>query len=161
MNSLRAIDFSKETNFEASGVKYFVEKELSFERYNYLSSLLVRLAYGRDYDSINASLHKIVAHMNKVEFVKAAVEATNIIEGIKAFPNRVEDAFAVCCLFINSENEDRGVITGEMIEKKINDWKGGGLDAIPFQRMAALLCGNLLNDWKEMEGRGKEKEVPG
>lgn len=160
MNKLTSLKLDIEESFEANGVKYFVEEKLSFARYDYLSALLVRLAYGRDYDSINASLHRIKEYLDKIQFVKAAVEVTNVIEGIKAFPNRVDDAFAVCALFINAENEDRGIVSGEMIGKKIEDWKVGGLDAIPFQRLAASLCGDLLNDWKQMEGLESTEKTP-
>ena len=151
-DKLKVIDFNATNQFTANGVKYTVEKDLSFARWDYFSALCVRLAYGRDYDSIQQALVKAVEHLDKVHLVKASVELNNILEGITSFPNRVDDAIAICALFINAEGEDRGVITGEMISKKKEDWTVEGLSAIPFQHLAGSLCGSLLKDWKEMEG---------
>jgi hypothetical protein len=158
MNELKVIDFSTTAKFEANGVSYTVEKDLSFSRYDYFTALCIRLAYGRDYDSIQMAVSKAAAYMDKTQFVKAAVELHNILEGIKAFPDRVNDAFAICALFINADGEDRGTYTGDLISKKINDWTKEGLSAIPFQHLAATLCGNLLRDWREAQGQGAEPQ---
>lgn len=151
-NKLRVINFETEKEFEANGVKYFVEENISFARFDMMVACTIRLAYGRDFDSIHGAVTKALAHLDKVQFVQASVELNNIVQGMKKFPLGVNDAFAVCAFFINSENEDRTICTGEMIAKKIADWGAAGLDAFPFQILAAKLCGGFLKAWRELEG---------
>jgi hypothetical protein len=166
MAELKKIELAAGASFVANGTTYTVTDSLSFAEHTYFNALCVRLAYGRDYDSISQNIAGAIADINKMQMVPACVKLDNLQKGITAFPNRAEDAFAVCSLFIKYAGEDRGPIDaaamGAAINKKIADWTAEGLDAVPFLHLAARQCGNLLNDWKEMEGlkEGREENEP-
>lgn len=133
--NLKIIDLTK-TEFEANGVKYYIEKHLSFERFLMYKKLELQVGYEVGFYGIFQALKKIYDLCNDKKFADIAVLTHNTLQGIAKVDERRISVLDLAALFINEKDEDRKVITDDMIAKKISDWEEEGLSIIPFFQLS-------------------------
>lgn len=143
MNELKRIDFEK-GKFTANGKDYTIEGALSIERYAELQILEKELAYGFTVKEIFNKLKQLWDFLNKLKFAEAAVLVRDLMAGATRVGERTPTTLKICALFINTENEDRGTITQELINTKIADWKAEGMDMRDFFQVASSSINGFL-----------------
>lgn len=147
---LRVIDFSKEKSFKANGKEYFVESGLSFDRFLMYQMLQVDCGYGVSFSMFFDGLKKSFDLLNKLKLAEAAVQISNLMAGIAQVEERKIPVLQMCALFINTKDEDRRIITNDMVDAKIRDWTEEGLDIRPFFPLALSSIQNFSNAWQEI-----------
>jgi hypothetical protein len=133
-------------SFEANGKTYFLEQKLSIERFIAYQKLEVELAYQSGFAGVMRSLKKGVEHLNKMQLVDAAVELTNTMDCMrKADKDKRQPAVDLCSLFLNTKDEDRRVITDEMLMTKQQDFETAGIPIDFFLHLAT----NLVSGYRQ------------
>lgn len=148
MGKLKNINFETGV-FEANGVTYRIESGLSIERYCEFQVLEKELAYGMDFKALYGKMVKINSLMNNVRFTEVAVLINDIMRGISKVEEREPAVLKICTLFINTEDEDRAVISNDMMLKKMSDWKTEGISMKDFFTVAL----NSVNGFLEVYAR--------
>ena len=87
-----------------------------------------------------------------------AVIVYNTKKGIKNVEDRKIPMLTMCALFINEENEDRGIINDDMVSRKIADWEAERLDIVPFFQLAASSIRNFTKVYNEISQTISENE---
>lgn len=119
---LKRLDLTK-TSFEANGITYHIETALSIERFCEYQILEKEAGMGLSFKKLFEGLKDLWELMNNIQFAEAAVKLDNMMRGIAKLEEREPTLLKICALFINAEGEDKTKINGDMITKKINDWK--------------------------------------
>lgn len=161
---LKTIDI-KTKSFTANGKEYFIEMGgISMERFIEYEKLQVELGYGVTFIQLYEAIKESYELTNKQRFADLAVKLYNILQGVKTFEERRVPAFELCALFINTKDENRAVITKDVIANKIADWEAEGLDAVPFFQLAVSSLQNFSTAYNvaiqiasELEKLGKKK----
>lgn len=161
---LKTIDI-KTKSFTANGKEYFIEMGgISMERFIEYEKLQVELGYGVTFIQLYEAIKESYELTNKQRFADLAVKLYNILQGVKTFEERRVPAFELCALFINTKDENRAVITRDVIANKIADWEAEGLDAVPFFQLAVSSLQNFSTAYNvaiqiasELEKLGKKK----
>lgn len=137
--------------FSANGKNYIIEEKLSIARAIESSKIELEL-FDMNVSNFKATLIAIYNDLNgtnpdkTIKFADGAVKVHNLINKMnKAFTMDTMPVLRYCALFINEENEDRRIITDQMIADKINDWQEGGYELISF----FLLLLSLVKGGKE------------
>lgn len=120
-NELKRIDFTKDT-FQANGVTYHIEKGMSTKRFCDYQILEKEATFGMDFMKMFTLIGEIREAYNECRFVDGSVKLDNLQRGVAQIHSRTPSVLKMCALFINSTDENRQVITEEMITKKIDDW---------------------------------------
>lgn len=165
--TLKTFDI-KTKQFNANGVDYFIEMGgISMARFIEYEKLQIELGYGVTFIQLYDAIKESYELTNKQKFADLAVKLYNILQGIKTFEERRVPAFELCTLFINTKDENRSVITKEMIDKKIADWEAEGLDSVPFFQLAVSSLQNFSTAYNvaiqiasELDKLGKNKKSP-
>jgi len=132
---LKVIDLNQRS-FKANGTEYFIEKSISQDRFLMYQKLQIELAYETGFAGMYKSLTKLYELLNQQKFADCAVIAHNALNGIKTTEERRIPALELAALFVNTKDEDRKVITQDMVDVKLADWKAEGLDITPFFQLA-------------------------
>ena len=138
-----------ELSFTANGKKYLLESKISIARKMECDKLIVEVTGGGNMGENFNDWKKVYELCNDKKFADIAVLAHNRMEGAKKWKEKHDPVLALCALFINEENEDRRIISDEMIVAKINDWKAAGIEYAFFLTMANGLLKNLIASWSD------------
>lgn len=149
MTELKQIDLTAKS-FKANGKEYFIESGLSFERYRMYQMLQIECGYDVSFSGFFDKLKQGVELLNKLKLVEGSAILYNMLQGISRIEERKVPVLNMCALFINEANENRKVITNDMVDKKIADWEAEGLDIRPFFQLAVSSMANFVNAWKEV-----------
>lgn len=149
MKELKRINFET-GKFTANGKTYTIEGALSIERYAELQILEKELAYGFTVKDIFNKLKQLWDFLNKLKFAEAAVLVRDLMAGATRVAERTPTTLKICALFINTDDEDRGTITQEMINKKIEDWKAEGIDMRDFFQVASSSINGFLEVYQNV-----------
>jgi hypothetical protein len=146
---IQLITLTKDTKeFEANGVKYFVESTISRKRWVYYLRESPKLAFGQTVEEIFNTFLEIYNITNEEGFRRGdiAVLARDAMKGIEGIANREDQVIVrLCALFINAEDEDRRDINEDMISRKIADWDARGIDMQSFFQFALAFIPNFKN----------------
>ena len=161
---LKVIDI-KTKSFTANGKEYFIEMGgISMERFIEYEKLQVELGYGVTFIQLYELIKESYELCNKQKFADLAVKLYNVLQSVKTFEERRTPAFELCALFINEKNENRAIITKDMISVKLADWEAEGLDAVPFFQLAVSSLQNFSTAYNvaiqiasELDKLGKQK----
>ncbi len=134
-------------SFTANGNRYFVEDSLSIERWVFMQQLSIETGFGVEFDEMLKAWQSQVAFLNKQNFVDAAVQAYNMAKGVTKIFQRQPQILKFCALFINTDGEDRGTITEDVITRKVEDWKAEGLEIAGFFEFSLLRVKGLADGY--------------
>lgn len=157
---LKRIDFTK-PSFIANGKEYFIENGFSIERYCEYQVLEKELGYGNTFKGLYDKLHALYNLMNNVKFVEASVALNNILQGITKIEEREPTMLKLCALFINTKDEDRTIITADMVAEKINDWKKEGYEMKDFFTLALNTMDGFIETYKRLTQTTSQMEALG
>lgn len=135
--------------FIANGKRYFIEGKISIDRKIYSDKLLVEVASGSSVGESFNDLKKLFDLLNEKKFAECAVKIHDKMNGLKNWKERKDTVLSLCALYINREDEDRRVITDEIIKDKIADWQEEGIEYNFFLTMAYSLLRGLIKIWND------------
>lgn len=115
------------TPFQANGKTYYLENDLSIDRWIKMQSLQIELGFGVEFEEMQRNWKSILEMAQKSRFADIVIMAHNTVNGISKAYSREPMILKFCALFFNVEGEDTGIITDSMITAKIEDWKAEGL----------------------------------
>jgi hypothetical protein len=91
--TVKRLDLSA-NGFEANGRKYLIHDSLTIERFEQYEKLQVQVSWGIEFEIMFKNLRELIKHLDKIEFVKASVLATNMLHGVaRGVENRIHPVF--------------------------------------------------------------------
>ncbi len=141
---LKEIDLS-DLEFKANGNDYFVEPQVSAERFAMMQELEIELGFGIRYKTLFDGLGEAYNLLNDGKNADAAVHIHQLREGIAGLENRDYVIMQYCACFINRKGEDRRVWDEKIMSEKIEDWNAEGITYQSFFPLAI----NMVNGLKE------------
>jgi hypothetical protein len=136
--------------FIANGKRYFIEDHISLDRLIKMELIEVELGYGRSLSEIMATQVAAMNDINKQQQGEAYIKLYNNVRSMEQMQQRMPYVLRFCALIINEENEDRKVITEDMINNKISDWRKEGLKPEPFFTITAKSSPGFLELYKKL-----------
>ncbi|GEM67558.1 hypothetical protein SMI01S_11640 [Sphingobacterium mizutaii NBRC 14946 = DSM 11724] len=135
----------QDKTFKANGKNYQIETgDISIERWSKYEEFTLELQYGVSQTEMFQNWMKVTQLANELKFTDIAVLANNMQNGLMNVFDRQIVALKICALFINEEKENRGIISDDIINNKINDWSEEGFSIGPFFQLA-LGFSRLIN----------------
>lgn len=159
---VKRLDFNK-IEFEANGHKYYLESEITTERYKWYEKYSLELAYGLDFASVHNNLGNIIKIFNDGKDVEAKAGLYNMYTSLKTrLEDRSDRALRLCTLFILREGENPAEYDLKLANEKIKDWEAEGYSMNDFFTLAFNLIPGLLKALEEssqisLENQEKEK----
>ncbi len=147
ITELKVPDFTKE--FPANGKIYKAEELISFSRWNEYELIQVQLNNGMSLRDCFETYKTLWSAANDSRFGDVCVIVHNLMSSIKDLEKRIPFALQMAALFINEKDEDRGVITKEMIKTKIEDWDIEGYAINPFFNYAITFIPGFIPAYEE------------
>jgi hypothetical protein len=136
-------------SFVANGVTYYIEEELSIDRWIKYQAIVMELGYDVEYEGVQMKLREAWDMLRQSDFANSAVCLYNLMNGIAKMHHRNPVILKFCALFFNTANEDRGMINDDQIGQKIEDWKKEGLGIDGFFVFALLKVKGLAENYKK------------
>jgi hypothetical protein len=158
MKQLKQLDI-EQTEFQANGKTYYIESEISFDRYHNYMMLQNEMAYGISFVDMMKAWSSVIEAANKQRFSDIVITAHNITEGVKTLGKKQIPALMICALFVNEKDEDRTKITEDQIRSKINDWAAEGYSIVPFFSLAIRSVSGLASVWNALQAEVKEAAI--
>ena len=128
-------------SFVANQKTYFIETQLSIDRFHEYQILEKGAGFSTSFKSMVDSLVEIYEDLNTMRAADAAVKIHNLLAGITKVQEKEHTLLKMCALFMNTEDEDRDIITDDMIRTKIEDWRGydvGGFFTIALNSVSGF-----------------------
>jgi len=142
---VKRLDLSK-NEFVANGKNYYIEQDITTERYRWFEKYSIELAYGADFETVHNNIGNIINMFNDRKDVEAKHGLFNIYTSLK---NRMEDrtdrALKLCSIFIMKEGDDPAIFDEKIARENINDWIKEGYAMQDFFTLAFNLIPGLLN----------------
>lgn len=134
------------TKFTANG-RTFTFQSLTVGRYKEFKKMERHFGWGVPYDQDVKDMQRVLAYLNKTEWVNAAVLINNRLERIQYFEQNNHDiSILLCTLFLNEKDEDITTWDMALAESKIEAWNQEGIEATSFFYLAAhLVPGYIAN----------------
>ncbi len=150
MSKLKELD-PKEKTFTANSKTYEIEESFSYARWMEYEKLQIELSYGVTFQALFHNLKEVWEELQQMHFGKACVLVYNMMAGVKnKLDDRIHPALRMCALFINTKDEDRRIITEEMIKVKMADWEAEGISVNSFFALAIGFIPNFISAYKEV-----------
>ena len=130
----------------ANGKEYFIESQVSFDRWIQYEELQEELMWGiTPKDQFN-NLQKIIDEANEGNLANVGIFTRELMLGVKRkLDKRWPTALRLCALVCNTADEDRKTISEEQINIKIEDWKKEGYDINSFFTLALSTIPGFLD----------------
>ena len=111
-------------SFVANQKTYFIETHLSIDRFHEFQILEKEAGFSMSFKSIVDTLLEVYEDLNTMRAADASVKVHNLLAGITKVQEKEHPLLKICALFMNTEDENRDIITDDMIRTKIDDWAG-------------------------------------
>lgn len=135
-------------SFIANEKEYFIEDNLSIDRWIYMQELVVQLGFGVEYQEMQQNWFSVIDMADKQKFAQIVIMAHNMVNGVSKVYSREPMILKFCSLFMNTADEDRGTITEDLISRKIADWKKEGLGIDGFFEFSLLKVKGLAEGFR-------------
>lgn len=155
---LKRLD-TKEGKFEANGKIYMIESGWSIQRYAMYQKLQIEGAFGVTFKQLYENMNFAFKALNAGKIADAAVTIHNIMNGVLKVERREPDMLRICALFINTADEDRGVITEDQITEKIRDWEGAGYAIQDFFTLALNTINGFIDVYKKLMEQAGQLQI--
>jgi len=165
---LKRIDMSQ-PKFQANGHTYYIQSNLSLERYVEYLKLSNELAFNTDFEGVFKTLKQVHAAVTSGNDVLSAIQKTteltyNQMNAIVDFANRDHPTvLRFCALFINREDEEIHTYDERLIDP---DWTEEGLAIDDFFYLAANFIPSFRDTFRslslkeEQEGKPQKQTLP-
>ena len=110
-------------SFEAGGETYFVETKLSIARFHDYQILEKEAGFSMTFAGMFNEIAAAYKDLQTLKAMDAGVKLHNLMNGMAKMKEKEHVLLKMCALFMNTENEDRGEISEDLISKKIEIWK--------------------------------------
>lgn len=134
-------------SFEANGKTYFIEPEISAERFQKMQELEIELGYGSSYKKLYEGLGQVYSLLNQNKFADSAVHVHNLMNSLATLEERRSPIMEYCACFINTESEDRRKFDEKVVADKIADWEEEGIDYFSFFNLAVNMVSGLKENY--------------
>lgn len=111
-------------SFVANQKTYYIETQLSIERFHDFQLYEKEAGFSMTFKSLVETLLEVYEDLNQMKVADASVKVHNVLSGITKVQEKEHPLLKICALFMNTEDENRDVITDDMIRTKIEDWAG-------------------------------------
>lgn len=132
------IDF-KDKQFTANGKIYLIEHEVSIQRAVYAQAAKQQIQTASTAGKQSSDWKKVYELANQSKFADIVILAHNNMNAITRLYEEVDPVIKLCCCYFNTVNEDRRIITDEMVQQKVNDFALGGIAHSNFFAFALAL----------------------
>ena len=150
MAELRHIDFTK-GELKTEKHTYTIAKSISVEKYQEFELPQCQVAYGYSFEEINRILIAAIGHLNKADFVQAAVVLDNLRNSIKnGIEKRESPIIRLCMLFLIRDDENEREYSEAFHKDKYNDVVNSGVDYKDFFTLSMNILPGLLGAYKEI-----------
>lgn len=144
---LKKIDFDKGW-FDAGGKRYYIQSNLSFERYKKYIEFQHKLAFGATVEQhitfVNYVVSVLSGPLTGMALHKVLENAMNVQNAYKNFvADKMDPVFEFLTLFINRADEDVTVWDERIAKEKVNDWSTAGYDPHDFFLLLGMLSPTL------------------
>jgi hypothetical protein len=147
------------TQFTANGKTYTIEG-LGIDRWVMYQQLQVEAVYGASPQEVWEAWKKQFELVAEQKFGEAVIHSHNQMSAVaKLADGRMPPALKMFCLIANTPDEDRSIITQEMIDAKIEDFRKEGYEMTGFF-YAALGSINGFSQIYEESSRGISQSTP-
>lgn len=139
-------------SFVANGKMYFIERELSADRWIKQNELETELGFGMSTKELRDNMVKIYNLTNDRggrlgDIARISYDSAN---GIAKMLERQPHILKFCALFMNTADEDRKTINDDQIAIKCEDIRKEGFGIDGFFVFALSLMSNLAADYKKV-----------
>lgn len=151
-NALKTIDIITDGGFECNGKVYFLEPQISPERFRKMTVFELELSFATSFKKLYRDLNELRQELNKTNFVDSAVKLRDIQEGL----HRLDDKrnhhpiLKYCACILNTKDEDRRGFDEKMIDEKIKDWQEGGISIQSFFAVVLHSVNGLPGSYNEL-----------
>lgn len=121
MSELKVLD-KNARSFEANGKTYYIETQLSIARFHEYQIYEKEAGFGLSFKAMVETLKESYQDLNQMKAADASVKLHNLLAGITKTAEKRHVLLKICCLFMNTKDEDRSIINDDIIAEKIEDW---------------------------------------
>lgn len=139
----------EDLEFTANGKRYFIEREISAERFAKMQEFEIEMSFGVTYEAMDNTLlevYNLIQEGGRIADVAVIVHQAR--EGIQDIVNREQPILKYCTCFINRENEDRRRFDENIMADKIKDWEEEGMNHLDFFPLAVNSVRGLKENFK-------------
>lgn len=138
LKKLRNIDFDS-GKFEVAGVTYYLETKLSFGRFIDFQILEYEMALGMTITEVHKTYGDLYKMLNQQRLADSIIHVNNLRNHASKLSEREPTIYKICCLFCNTEDEDRSVFNNDLVVKKMAAFKTSDIEAQDFFTLAVTL----------------------
>lgn len=151
-NALKKIDIIANGEFVANGKTYFLEPQISIERFKKMNEFEIELSFATTFKKHYASLRELKDIMNQARFVDGAVKLNNIMVGMHRVLDNTNHhpILKYCALILNTDDEDRKAYDEKVMNDKIKDWQEEGVPIESFFSVALHTVNGLHPSLKDV-----------
>lgn len=151
-NALKDIDIINDQEFVANDKTYFLEPQLSIERFRESQRLEIEISFSTTFKKHYKTLSDLKEVLNQAKFVDAAVKLRDIMEGLIRIGNKNQHhpMMRYCALILNTHEEDRKAFDEKLVDEKIADWEKEGIPVSSFFAVVLHSVSGLLGIYKEI-----------
>lgn len=150
--ALQPIDIMANGSFEANGKKYFLEPQISIERFRKMNEFEIELSFATTFKKHYAGLNELKTILNEARFVDGAVKLNDIMLGMHKIldKNNHHPILKYCALILNTDEEDRRAFDEKIMADKIEDWQEAGIPISVFFQVALHTVNGLHPSLKDV-----------
>ncbi|MCA9497090.1 MAG: hypothetical protein KC589_09165 [Nanoarchaeota archaeon] len=152
-----------EPTFVANGNNYFIEPELSIDRFKEMQKIEIEFSFGVSYRELFNGMKSCYETINKGQFGDTAIKMHNLMSSVSGIDDREHPMLRYCAMFINREGEDRRLVDEKVMNEKIEDWRIEGISMNDFFKLAVNMVSGLKENYLHyiqsisQEVKGEEK----
>ena len=158
--ALKQVDIIQDESFMANGKEYFLEPQISIERFRKMNEFEIELSFATTFKKHYAGLQELKDVLNEARFVDGAVKLNDIMLGMHRIldKNNHHPILKYCALILNTKDEDRRAYDEKIMTEKIEDWQEEGIPVSSFFQVALHTVSGLHPSLKDVFHNTSEKK---
>lgn len=130
------------------GVVYFMEADISIERFNAYQRWETEAAFGLTYKQMMGNWRKVWDALQEGNRNgEISVIAYNTMQGITRQDENDVACLKLCSVFLNTKDEDRTGLDLVVVDRKIQHWRESGVPIQFFIQLSAILISGFIADY--------------
>lgn len=161
-NKLKPVDIITLGEFQAGGKTYFLEPQISIERFKLAQKLELEISFSISFKKHYKQLESLYDKLNNMKLVEASIQLRDVMESMKRLDdmNDIHPIMKYCALILNTEDEDRRWVDEKAMEKKIKDWQDAGIPISSFFAVVLHSVSGYLEIYKKIiQSTSESQEV--